>query len=102
MATSGHPWLAERFREHLVVKCQLMAKSGHPWLAERRKGDLGVRSNPNPNKRNVVGRKDDIFVKGHLNAKSGHPWLAERRKGDLVVKGLFEGKERPSFACGTS
>ena len=78
-AKSGHPWLAERFREHLVVKCQLMAKSGHPWLAERRKGDLGVRSNPNPNKRNVV-----------------------RRKGDLVVKGLFECEERPSFACGTS
>ena len=120
-AKSGHPWLAERRREdHLVshclfegkerpaerrkedhvIRCQPSAKSGHPWLAERRQGDL--------------------VVKCHLKATSGHPWLAERQKADLfiklylkakrperrkenqVVKGLFEGIELPSLACGTS
>ena len=80
-AKSGRPWLAERRKGDLVVKCHLKAKSGHPWLAERRKGDL--------------------VVKCHLKAKSAHRSLA-RRKSDLVVKGLFEGKERPSLACGTS
>ena len=35
-AKSGHPWLAERRKGDLGVKCQLKGTSGHPWLAERR------------------------------------------------------------------
>ena len=46
--------------------------------------------------------KATLSSRVYLNAKSAHRSLAERRKGDLVVKGLFEGKERPSLACGRS
>ena len=39
-AKSGHPWLAERRKGDLVVKCDLKAKSSNPPLAERLKDDL--------------------------------------------------------------
>ena len=92
-----------------------MSVKGKGRPAERRKGDLVVKCQPTANgghRKFVLFFIADVYGAGTESARrtyvdqfskerSGHPWLAERRKGDLVVKGLFEGKERPSLACGT-